>query len=142
MDDPIIDAPTPPFPISSFRPNQSGELVALPPLSAVPLCDIPQLAFQKLKQCNRICDFSDPDSDRTSKATKTAAITEMSACFSNEKHFSKLTRECHQALLEGFAVNVFRPLPKIPEALLDSREAVIEETAWPHLRLIYLLFLQ
>jgi serine/threonine-protein phosphatase 2A regulatory subunit B' len=66
----------------------------------------------------------------------------MIACYSNQKHFSKLTRECHQALLEGFAANVFRPLPKIPEALLDSPDAVIEETAWPHLSLIYLLFLQ
>jgi serine/threonine-protein phosphatase 2A regulatory subunit B' len=41
-----------------------------------------------------------------------------------------------------FATNVFRPLPKIPAVLLDSDEAVIEETAWPHLRLIYRLFLQ
>jgi serine/threonine-protein phosphatase 2A regulatory subunit B' len=141
-DDPIIDAPTPPFPISTFRPSASGELASLPVLSSVSLSDIPQLAFQKLKQCNRICDFSDPDVDRTSKVTKAAALTELIACYSNPRQFAKLTRECHQTVIEVFSVNVFRPLPKIPEALLDSIDAVIEETAWPHLRLTYRLFLQ
>jgi serine/threonine-protein phosphatase 2A regulatory subunit B' len=140
--DPIIDAPAPPVPISTFRPGQSGELVSLPLLASVPLSDIPQLAFQKLKQCNRICDFSDPDVDANNKITKASVLTELISCYSNAKQFSKLTRECHQVVIEVFSNNVFRPLPKIPAALLDSNEAVIEETAWPHLRLVYHLFLQ
>jgi serine/threonine-protein phosphatase 2A regulatory subunit B' len=97
---------------------------------------------QKLQQCNRICDFSDPEADKSNKATKSAALIELTTCYSTPRQFAKLTRECHQLVIDVFAVNVFRPLPKIPDVLVDSSENVLEETAWPHLRLVYRLFLQ
>jgi serine/threonine-protein phosphatase 2A regulatory subunit B' len=140
--DPIIDGPESPVPIYTFRPIPCSDLSSLPSLTTAALTDVPQLASQKLQQCTHICDFSDPEIDKANKSTKTAALTELTTCYSNPRTFSKLTRDCHQLVIDVFAANVFRPLPKIPAFLRDSTDVVIEETAWPHLRLVYRLFLQ
>lgn len=139
---PISDFPSPPVQIVSCRHGQPGEMIPLPQLSTAPHGEIPQLTFQKLKQCNRICDFSDPSADAVSKATKKATLNELIDCYSNPKMFSRLTRECHQQLIEMFAQNIFRPPPNIPRALMISDEVTIEDTAWPHLQLVYILFLK
>jgi serine/threonine-protein phosphatase 2A regulatory subunit B' len=140
-DGPIIDAPEPPVPICSCRADRACELIALPPLGTALNVEIPQLAFQKLKQCNRMCDFADSDVDVQSKSTKAAALTELIACYSTPKQLAKLTRECHQQVIDVFATNVFRSMPKIPAALLEADEACMEDVAWPHLQLVYDLFL-
>ena len=142
VDQPISDFPTPPVQISSCRHAQQGEMIPLPKLSTAPHDEIPQLTLQKLKQCNRICDFSDPSIDSVSKATKIDTLKELIECYSNPKTFQRLPRECHQALIEMFANNVFRPPPNIPRALMISDEVTIEDTAWPHLSLVYNLFLK
>ena len=139
---PISDFPSPPVQIVSCGYGQGDELAQIPQIAAAPTGEIPQLAFKKLKQCNKLCDFSDPRADARSKATKEAALSELIDCYSNQRMFARLTRECHQALIEMFATNVFRPLPNIPRAIMASDEVEIEDTAWPHLRLVYLLFRQ
>ena len=90
----------------------------------------------------RICDFSDARSDATSKETKKAALNELIDAYSNPKLIQRLTRECHSSLIDMFAINVFRPLPNIPRALLYSDEVTFEDSAWSHLSLIYILFLK
>ena len=139
---PISDYPSPPVQIVSCRHGQPGEMLSLPSLSSAPIGEIPQLTVQKLKQCQRKCDFSDVNADAVSKATKKATLNELIDLYSNPKMFSRLTRECHQQLIEMFAANVFRPPPNIPRALLVSDEVTIEDTAWPHLQLVYILFLK
>ena len=138
---PICDFPTPPVQIVSCRYHVGSELVQLPRIASVSASEIPRLTLQKLKQCNKACDFSDPNADAGSKVTKQAALNELIDCYSNTRMFARLTRDCHQALIEMFATNVFRPMPNIPRAMLEC-EAEIEDTAWPHLRLIYILFLK
>jgi serine/threonine-protein phosphatase 2A regulatory subunit B' len=139
---PIIDAPQPPVPIASCRIDQGWELIPLPPLATAALVEIPQLAFQKLKQCARMCDFSDADADMQSRLTKTAALTELIGCYSTPKRLGKLTCECHQQVIDVFATNCFRSVPKIPRALLESDDSFLEDVAWPHLELVYNLFLR
>lgn len=139
---PIADFPSPPVQIVSCRHAQAGELIPLPQLSTAPVGEIPTLALQKIKQCMRICDFSDAKSDAISKETKKNALTELIDLYSNPKYISRLTRECHSQMIEMFATNVFRPLPNIPRALLLSDEVTFEDSAWPHLNLIYILFLK
>jgi len=139
---PISDFPSPPVQIVSCRHTQPGELIPLPQLSTAPIGEIPQLTFQKIKQCIRICDFSDSKSDLSSKDTKKSALNELIDVYSNPKMITRLTRECHAQIIEMFAVNVFRPLPNIPRALLFSDEVTFEDSAWPHLSLIYILFLK
>lgn len=139
---PISDFPSPPVQIVSCRHGQGGDMVQLPQLATAPRGEVPQLAFQKLKQCNRICDFSDPSSDALSKETKNATLDELIDGYSNPRIFARLTRECHQALIEMFATNVFRPPPNVPRAIMISDEVTIEDTAWPHLRRVYILFLK
>jgi hypothetical protein len=139
--EPIIDFPTPPVQIATCRHGQIGFLVALPLIATSPQSEISQMAFQKLKQCNRICDFSDPNADLTSKQVKTQALNELIDCYANPKLFARVTRECHQQVIELFSVNIFRPLPNVPREILASDEVTIEDTAWPHLQLVYALFL-
>ena len=139
---PIADFPSPPVQIVSCRHAQPGELIPLPLLSTAPPGEIPQLTFQKIKQCMRICDFSDARSDATSKETKKAALNELIDAYSNPKLIQRLTRDCHSSLIDMFAINVFRPLPNIPRALLYSDEVTFEDSAWSHLSLIYILFLK
>ena len=139
---PISDFPSPPVQIVSCRHGQGADMVQLPELATAPRGEVPQLAFQKLKQCNRICDFSDPNADLRSKETKNATLDELIDCYRNPRIFPRLTRECHQALIEMFATNVFRPPPNVPRELLLSDEVTIEDTAWPHLRRVYILFLR
>jgi serine/threonine-protein phosphatase 2A regulatory subunit B' len=116
-------------------------LVPLPPISTTSPGEIPQITFQKLKQCNRICDFSDAGADSSNKAIKTGALNELIDCYSTPKLFGRLIRECHQQVIEMFCVNIFRPLPNVPREILASDEVQIEDTAWPHLQLVYSLFL-
>ncbi|OHS98842.1 protein phosphatase 2A, regulatory subunit [Tritrichomonas foetus] len=139
---PISDFPSPPVQIVSCRHGQAGDMIPLPQISTAPIGEIPQLAIQKLKQCQRICDFSDVNADAASKVTKKATLNELIDLYSNPKLSSRLTRECHQQVIETFATNVFRPPPNIPRALLVSDEVTIEDTAWPHLQLVYLMFLK
>ncbi|KAH0792659.1 serine/threonine-protein phosphatase 2A 56 kDa regulatory subunit epsilon isoform [Histomonas meleagridis] len=139
---PISDFPSPPVQIVSCRHGMSGVMVQLPSLASAAKGEIPQLAFKKLKQCCHICDFSEADRDVSYKATKKATLNELIDCYSNPKTFSRLTRECHQQLIEMFSVNVFRPPPSIPREILVSDEVTIEDTAWPHLQLVYILFLK
>ena len=139
---PISDYPTPPVQIVSCRYTQPGELIPLPLLSLAHSAEIPTLFLQKVKQCFRICDFSDLKSDLSSKETKKSALNELIDFYSNPKNISRLTRDCHSQLLEMFSINVFRPLPNIPRALLFSDGVEFEDSAWPHLNLIYSLFLK
>lgn len=137
---PISDYPSPPVQIVSCRNAQSCEVFPLPTINTAPSGEIPQLSFQKLKQCCRICDFSDPNVDVVSKDTKKAALNELIGVYSNSKLVSRLSRDCHAQLIEMFAANVFRPPPNIPRALLLSDEVTFEDSAWPHLSLVYVLF--
>ncbi|OHT08583.1 phosphoprotein phosphatase [Tritrichomonas foetus] len=139
---PISDFPSPPVQIVSCRHGQPDEMIPLPQISTAPHGEIPQLALQKIKQCCRICDFSDKQADAGSKITKTQTLNEIIDCYTNQKLFSRLTRDCHQALIEMFAANVFRPPPSIPRAIMISDDVIIEDTAWPHLNLVYILFLK
>lgn len=139
---PISDFPAPPVPIVSFLHGQPGEMIPLPQINTAPHGEIPQLALQKLKQCCRSIDFSDKQTEAASKVTKKATLNELIDCYSNPKMFSRLTRECHQQLIEMFAANVFRPQPNIPRAIIMSDDAVYVDTAWSHLNLVYILFLK
>lgn len=139
---PISDLPMPPFQVVSFRHGQAGDLIPLPSLSTAPNGEIPQLTYQKVKQCMRICDFSDPNTDVVSKETKRVTLNELIDVYSNSKIIPRLTRECHASVIEMFATNVFRPMPNIPRAVLMSDDITFEDSAWPHLNLIYILFLK
>lgn len=139
---PISDFPSPPVQIVSCHRTQQGEMPMIPNIGTAPHGEISILVIQKLKLCQRSCDFSDPRADAGGKATKRATLNELIDLYTNPKMLPKLTRECHQQLIEMFAINIFRPPPSVPRALMVSDEVTIEDTAWPHLQLIYLLFLK
>jgi serine/threonine-protein phosphatase 2A regulatory subunit B' len=139
--EPIVDFPIPPVQIVSCRHCQTGVLIPLGAIRSAPVGEIPQVAFLKMKQCHRPCDFSDPNADASSKAVKTQALNELIDCYSTPKLFRRLVRETHQQLIEMFSVNIFRPLPNLPREILAADDGELEDTAWSHLQLLYTLFL-
>lgn len=139
---PISDFPSPPIPTFSCYRGQQGEMPTIPNLATAAHGEITSIVLQKMKLCQRSCDFSDPRADLGGKATKKATLNELIDLYSNQKLLPKLTRECHQQLIETFAANVFRSPPRIPRTIIVSDEVTIEDNAWPHLRLVYLLFIK
>lgn len=140
--DPIVDFPTPPVQVATFRHAQTDMMIPLPRLSGTPAAEIPQLAFQKLKQCHRSCDFSDPSADLQNKILKTSVLHELIDLYSNQKMFPRLSRECHQAVIDMFAKNIFRPIPNLPHAILLFDDAKVQDTGWTHIQLVYELFIK
>ncbi|KAK8878554.1 hypothetical protein M9Y10_005334 [Tritrichomonas musculus] len=139
---PISDFPSPPIPIFSCYRSQQGEMPTIPNLATAAHGEITSIVLQKMKLCQRTCDFSDPRADLGGKATKKATLNELIDLYTNQKLLSKLTRECHQQLIETFSANVFRSPPRIPRTIISSDEVPFEDNAWPHLYLVYILFIK
>ncbi|VDO07901.1 unnamed protein product [Rodentolepis nana] len=115
----------------------------------------PQLLIDKFNFCCTIFDFTcfDP-TQLAGKKAKTAALKEISA-YLFESPASSITseEEVYAACIRLFATNIFRPLPPPSARSLASArhpyespesadEEDVLEPAWPHLELVYEIFLR
>ncbi|XP_063905338.1 serine/threonine-protein phosphatase 2A 56 kDa regulatory subunit gamma isoform isoform X5 [Zophobas morio] len=107
--------------------------------------DREDLFIQKLRQCCVLFDFaSDPLSDLKWKEVKRAALHEMVEYVTQQK--GVITEAIYPEAVNMFAVNLFRTLP--PSSNPNGAEFDPEEdeptleAAWPHLQLVYELFLR
>lgn len=124
------------------------ELVPLPPLEEVSYDVQLGLVLQKLEQVSVMCDYSDPDADLPSKQVKTDALHELGEYISL---LPSIPETLYPAMTSMLAANLFRTIPPPPPSLyppaaayvfeMDEEEAVLE-LAWPHLQLVYELFLR
>ncbi|XP_050504515.1 serine/threonine-protein phosphatase 2A 56 kDa regulatory subunit gamma isoform isoform X5 [Diabrotica virgifera virgifera] len=103
------------------------------------------LFIQKLRQCCVLFDFaSDPLSDLKWKEVKRTALQEMVEYVTTQK--GVITDNVYGEAVNMFAVNLFRTLP--PSSNPNGAEFDPEEdeptleAAWPHLQLVYELFLR
>ncbi|XP_066249661.1 serine/threonine-protein phosphatase 2A 56 kDa regulatory subunit gamma isoform isoform X2 [Euwallacea similis] len=101
--------------------------------------------IQKLRQCCVLFDFaSDPLSDLKWKEVKRTALIEMVEFVT--QHKGVVTDNIYPEAVNMFAVNLFRTLP--PSSNPNGAEFDPEEdeptleAAWPHLQLVYELFLR
>ncbi|XP_019759013.1 serine/threonine-protein phosphatase 2A 56 kDa regulatory subunit gamma isoform isoform X3 [Dendroctonus ponderosae] len=133
---------------NGFR-NTSAErpppIKQLPLLKEAPASEREELFVQKLRQCCVLFDFaSDPLSDLKWKEVKRTALTEMVEFVTETKGFN--TENVYMEAINMFAVNLFRTLP--PSSNPNGAEFDPEEdeptleAAWPHLQLVYELFLR
>lgn len=114
-----------------------------------------QLLIEKLELCCTTFDFTvyDPITLEGRKA-KTAALREVSA-YLFESPVTSITSEetAYAACVHMFAANIFRPLPPPSSALQASSgdhyeppdsadEEETQDPAWPHLELVYEIFLR
>ncbi|XP_050354152.1 serine/threonine-protein phosphatase 2A 56 kDa regulatory subunit gamma isoform-like isoform X4 [Nymphalis io] len=125
--------------------NHNQELVKLPPLKDAPAPEQEQLFVQKLRQCCLLFDFADePLSDLKWKEVKRAALLEMVEYVTSQR--GVITEAIYPEAVNMFATNLFRTLP--PSSNPNGAEFDPEEdeptleAAWPHLQLVYELFLR
>ncbi|CAG9565228.1 unnamed protein product [Danaus chrysippus] len=152
------DARSPPPPVvaavtvavSPERPpilnaDKESLMVQLPLLKDAPAGEREQLFVQKLRQCCLLFDFADePLSDLKWKEVKRAALLEMVEYVTSQR--GVITEAIYPEAVNMFAINLFRTLP--PSSNPNGAEFDPEEdeptleAAWPHLQLVYELFLR
>ncbi|XP_075530196.1 protein phosphatase regulatory B subunit well-rounded isoform X3 [Dermacentor variabilis] len=130
---------------SRFNVSHNRELQKLPALKDAPLGEREDLLIQKIRQCCVLFDFvTDPLSDLKWKEVKRAALHEMVEYITSQR--GVLTEPIYPEMIHMFGVNVFRTLP--PSSNPNGAEFDPEEdeptleAAWPHLQLVYELFLR
>ncbi|XP_022648360.1 serine/threonine-protein phosphatase 2A 56 kDa regulatory subunit gamma isoform-like isoform X5 [Varroa jacobsoni] len=130
---------------SRFNLTTNRELVDLPTIKDAAPEEREALLIKKMQQCCVIFDFvSDPLSDIKWKEVKRAALHEMLDYLSTQR--GAITEPVYGEITRMFATNVFRTLP--PSSNPNGAEFDPEEdeptleAAWPHLQLVYELFLR
>ncbi|CAH0728102.1 unnamed protein product, partial [Brenthis ino] len=148
-------APSPPPAIATVaaspeRPpaptnDKESLMVQLPLLKDAPAAEREQLFVRKLQQCCLLFDFADePLSDLKWKEVKRAALLEMVEYVTSQR--GVITEAIYPEAVNMFAINLFRTLP--PSSNPNGAEFDPEEdeptleAAWPHLQLVYELFLR
>ncbi|CAG4931146.1 unnamed protein product [Parnassius apollo] len=143
-------SPPPPAAVSPERPqppnaDKESLMVQLPLLKDAPAAEREQLFVQKLRQCCLLFDFADePLSDLKWKEVKRAALLEMVDYVTTQR--GVITEAIYPEAVNMFAINLFRTLP--PSSNPNGAEFDPEEdeptleAAWPHLQLVYELFLR
>lgn len=117
----------------------------MPTIKDAPAAEREQLFVQKLRQCCLLFDFADePLSDLKWKEVKRAALLEMVEYVTSQR--GVITEAIYPEAVNMFAINLFRTLP--PSSNPNGAEFDPEEdeptleAAWPHLQLVYELFLR
>ncbi|KAI8425332.1 hypothetical protein MSG28_007104, partial [Choristoneura fumiferana] len=125
--------------------DKESLMVQLPLLKDAPAAEREQLFVQKLRQCCLLFDFADePLSDLKWKEVKRAALLEMVEYVTSQR--GVVTEAIYPEAVSMFAINLFRTLP--PSSNPNGAEFDPEEdeptleAAWPHLQLVYELFLR
>ncbi|KAI9023291.1 phosphatase 2A regulatory B subunit-domain-containing protein [Hyaloraphidium curvatum] len=102
------------------------------------------LLLKKILQCKVLFDFSDPLSDLKGKEIKRQTLTELVDYIGSCR--GAVGDMAHLELINMISVNLFRPLaPRLNpsgEAFDPEEDEPVLEMAWPHLQIIYELFLR
>lgn len=106
-----------------------------------------KLFGEKIEQCCRVYDFSaNPLSDLELKEAKSSVLIELEDLMLDDPDMLMSIETLYEDMFRLFAANVFRSLPPssakdIPEFDPEEDEQPLEP-AWPHLQLVYNLFIR
>jgi len=116
------------------------ELVPLDLLKDVSVADQPNLLIKKLQQCCVIFNFMNATEDIQGKEVKRACLNEIVDYFYTTK--GVLTEAMYPYVITMICKNIFRALPPSDSLEFDAEEEnPTLEASWPHLQLVYELFL-
>ncbi|KAI9482553.1 protein phosphatase 2A regulatory B subunit [Zychaea mexicana] len=130
---------------SRFYVYQNVELEMYPNFHEVPPAQRYELLVRKLAQCQILFDFNDASSDLKNKEIKRCALQEILEYISTTR--GTIIDTIYVDIVRMFAINLFRtiPPPQIAPGAegfdLEADEPAFE-TAWPHIRLVYEIFLR
>lgn len=129
---------------SRFEVSAEREFHKLPSFHEVPPTEHVDLFIQKLEQCRIMFDFNDPAADIEGKDLKRATLGELIELLSTSP--IPISEPMYQSMVEMFARNLFRPIPPpvnpIGEIYDPDEDEPVSEVAWPHMALVYDLFLR
>nr|QWX95809.1 PP2A phosphatase regulatory subunit [Strongyloides stercoralis] len=126
---------------SRYHQDNEPELTALPMIRDTPSSEQTTMAIEKLRQCQRIFDFYDPVSQLKSKDIKRAALNELIDYITSSK--GVIVEPLYPEIIRMVCLNIFRVLPPSDNSEFDPEEdEPTLEVAWPHLQLVYELFLR
>ncbi|KAJ1791433.1 serine/threonine-protein phosphatase 2A 56 kDa regulatory subunit delta isoform [Coemansia sp. RSA 1938] len=142
---PTLRAPRRP---QSSRHSFSGrhEFRMLPSLTSEELSDVErhELLSQKLAQCTVVFDFQNLNENLEGKEAKQTTLTEIFGYISERT--GVITPDLYPNLFKMVSANLFRTIPPQINAFGDpfdpEEDEPREEAAWPHLCLVYHIFLR
>ncbi|GMI67471.1 hypothetical protein like AT3G26020 [Hibiscus trionum] len=118
----------------------------LPSFKDIPNAERQNLFIRKLNLCCIVFDFSDPTKNLKEKDIKRQTLLELVDYISSAN--GKFVAIVLQEIVKMVSVNLFRPLPSPPREnkVLEAFDFEDEEPsinpAWPHLQVVYELFLR
>ncbi|KAF0914869.1 hypothetical protein E2562_032790 [Oryza meyeriana var. granulata] len=119
---------------------------ALPSLRDAPASEKPGLFLRKVAMCCVVFDFTDPTKDVKEKEIKRQTLLELVDYVTSAT--GKFPEPAVQEVIKMVSTNLFRvpnPAPRENKALesfdLEEEEPVMDP-AWPHLQIVYELFLR
>ncbi|KAL3082872.1 hypothetical protein niasHS_010674 [Heterodera schachtii] len=126
---------------SRYHADNEPDLTQLPLIKDAGQADQTYLAIQKLQQCQKIFDFYDPVSQLKSKEIKRAALNELIDYITATK--GAVCEPLYPEIIKMVSKNIFRVLPPSDNSEFDPEEdEPTLEVSWPHLQLVYELFLR
>ncbi|KAI4343360.1 hypothetical protein L6164_010718 [Bauhinia variegata] len=137
--------------ITGANVNPNGNSVslsyeALPAFRDVPNSEKQSLFIKKLKMCSVVFDFTDPTKHLKEKEIKRQTLVELVDYVTSSN--TKFTENVIQEVVNMVSLNIFRTLSpqqrenKHVEALDVDEEEPSMDPAWPHLQIVYELFLR
>ena len=129
---------------SWMQPTEHVQLEPLPSFNEVPAAERTDLFVRKLRQCRVVFDFSDPSRDLRGKHIKAQALHEMLEYITTQR--GAITEPVYPEMVGMFAANLFRTIPpqlnQGGETFDPEEDEPVLELAWPHLQVVYELFLR
>lgn len=114
----------------------------LPLLSETPMLKREALFRQKLQLCTVIFDFEDVDGDAKSREIKRETLVELAEYINSPVGQKILTEAIMPDIVQMARVNLFRTLPPPTEDFDPEEDEPQMEPQWPHLQVVYELFLR
>lgn len=129
---------------SRIQPTETRQLEPLPAFAEVMPSEKSQLFVKKLRQASIVFDFTDASTELAGKQIKAHALQEMLEYITTQR--GAITEPIYPEMVNMFAANLFRTIPPPSSALGDmfdpEEDEPVLELAWPHLQLVYELFLR
>ncbi|KAH8927836.1 protein phosphatase 2A regulatory B subunit [Atractiella rhizophila] len=124
--------------------DEKVELHKLPGFGEVSAADRHNLLIKKLQQCSVVFDFNDPSSDLSSKHVKSITLQELLEYITTQR--GVIIESVYPEVVAMFASNLFRTIPPpvnpTGDAFDPEEDEPVLELAWPHLQIVYELFLR
>ncbi|WFD31417.1 serine/threonine-protein phosphatase 2A 56 kDa regulatory subunit delta isoform [Malassezia sp. CBS 17886] len=128
---------------SRLQPTETT-LEPLPLFAEVPPAERTDLFVQKLRQCSVVFDFNDASLELPGKQIKAQALQDMLEYLTTQR--GAVTEPIYPEMVSMFSANLFRTIPPQTNASGDTydpeEDEPVLELAWPHLQVVYELFLR